>query len=271
MLVELHRERFFQVTSFFEGKIYYIPAMTVLNGEYPGRVFVDNVHRPTTVVVIAINRWVYIEGTIPMELEGRLLFNMERILAFVGEDIDRFEVYASNKKEWEKEFLVPHRRYHAKKHYESTYTLDKQEFYQMKSKLAAKDNLSIHIERFPLLPKKYAVSAYSHYLQKTKIGARIKKGKNTVTICKNNGFEYENYFFIDVDTFQEEDRGKGYASIAATLVIEYELERGLEPLWETTNHNEASHRLAMKLGFKKEVSYPVYTFYKKESKDKENE
>ena len=63
---------------------------------------------------------------------------------------------------------------------------------------------------------------------------------------------------IDVDTFDKSDRDKGYATAAGVALLDHCLESGLNPLWETTEDNIASQRLAEKLGFIKNEKYPVY-------------
>jgi RimJ/RimL family protein N-acetyltransferase len=63
---------------------------------------------------------------------------------------------------------------------------------------------------------------------------------------------------IDVVTYQKDDRGKGLATAATVALLDYCLERKLVPLWETTEDNVASQRLAEKLGFIKHETYPVY-------------
>lgn len=55
---------------------------------------------------------------------------------------------------------------------------------------------------------------------KTSLGVEIKKDKQVITLCKNNGFIFRNDYFIDVDTFVTEERGKGYATVAAVHLID---------------------------------------------------
>lgn len=69
-----------------------------------------------------------------------------------------------------------------------------------------------------------------------------------------------NNYFIDVDTFDEGHRKKGYATIAAVELIQKFLSDGMFPLWETTHQNTPSHKLALKLGFEVSENYPVYAF-----------
>jgi RimJ/RimL family protein N-acetyltransferase len=63
---------------------------------------------------------------------------------------------------------------------------------------------------------------------------------------------------IDVVTPDSKHRGKGYATAAAVGLLDHCLQEKLEPLWETTEDNLASQRLAGKLGFVEHQRYPVY-------------
>ena len=63
---------------------------------------------------------------------------------------------------------------------------------------------------------------------------------------------------VAVGTPAAEDRQKGYATPVATRLIDLTLERKLQPLWETTEDNTASQRLASKLGLVERETYPVY-------------
>ncbi|MFD1906953.1 GNAT family N-acetyltransferase [Paenibacillus rhizoplanae] len=44
-----------------------------------------------------------------------------------------------------------------------------------------------------------------------------------------------NRYFIDVDTYAESERGKGYATLAAVSLISHYLVQEMLPLWETTH------------------------------------
>jgi RimJ/RimL family protein N-acetyltransferase len=53
-------------------------------------------------------------------------------------------------------------------------------------------------------------------------------------------------------------RGKGYAFAVCSALIDYCLEHGLEPVWSCRLENDASYRLAQKLGFVPTVTLPYY-------------
>lgn len=59
-MVQLEYNEFKSVVNFFSKNKYQIPALAVLNENFPGRVFADNRDEPEIVIVWAISRWSYI-------------------------------------------------------------------------------------------------------------------------------------------------------------------------------------------------------------------
>ncbi|UQZ32290.1 GNAT family N-acetyltransferase [Paenibacillus sp. PK3_47] len=62
---------------------------------------------------------------------------------------------------------------------------------------------------------------------------------------------------IGIETF-EGYRGRGYALLAASRLIGYCLDQGLEPVWACRLENQGSYRLAQKLGFEPVLTLPYY-------------
>lgn len=62
---------------------------------------------------------------------------------------------------------------------------------------------------------------------------------------------------IGIET-TESFRGKGYAFTVCSALIDYCLERQLEPVWSCRLENEGSYRLAQKLGFEPTLTFPYY-------------
>lgn len=56
----------------------------------------------------------------------------------------------------------------------------------------------------------------------------------------------------------ESCRGKGYAFAVCSALIDFCLENSLEPVWSCRLGNDASYRLAQKLGFEPSVTLPYY-------------
>lgn len=62
---------------------------------------------------------------------------------------------------------------------------------------------------------------------------------------------------IGIETLQEY-RNKGLATIAASAFVQHCQRKGITPYWETNVENLASKRVAAKVGFVKELAYPIY-------------
>lgn len=53
-------------------------------------------------------------------------------------------------------------------------------------------------------------------------------------------------------------RGSGFATMVCVRLIDYCLENGLEPVWSCSSWNNASRKLALKLGFEERKRIPYY-------------
>jgi len=262
MFVEIGHNEFKGIENFFNENKYQIPALAVLNRNFPGKVFVDNNDKPEIVLVWAISRWSYIsckEQSLKHKDFIKDVFN-NRILPLmktIGEK--RFEVYADNNTEWDSMLNEALNDYQLGKYYENTFVLNKEKFIAFTSHLKVPKDIEICENTFPIIPEKY--ESYVEY-DKTKMkvcGMTLKKKGNIISQCLNNGFIYNNYYFIDLDTFDKGERNNGYGTFVSYKLICSELKKGLLPLWETTTDNLPSQRVAHKLGFEKIDEYPVYT------------
>lgn len=264
IMIELNFKEYHLAEPFFKKK-QYIPALSVIHGNYPGRVFVND-REPDLVIVWAIGRWMYLEGNINSEKEKTELnsFIYDVVIPECKQsNVNWFEIYASDIKCWDELFLDGLHLVKADKHYESVYTLNLDKFKRVKETFSPPiENIEVNLLEFEILPEEYRNLKYidERFLTKSYPGIEIRKGHELITICRNNGFVYNNEYFIDVDTFVHEQRGKGYATLAAIKLIDHLLHNSMFPLWETTHQNTPSHKLATKLGFEVKEDYPVYAF-----------
>jgi hypothetical protein len=266
-MIELESGKFGLVEYFFSQKKQYIPALSVIHGKYPGRVFVDNELDPNVAIVWAINRWLYMEGRVSSEETKQSVYQFIRKVVIPDctmRDENWFDIYTSNSKQWDELFKDGLENVSVEKHYESVYRLDIGKFNQVKSMTVPRmDELQIDIVDIHILPESYYDFKYVADKFKTmkSVGVEIRnENQLLVSTCSNNGLQDENEYFIDVDTYRDEDRGKGYATLASIKLINLLLAVGMNPLWETTHNNIPLHKLALKLGFEVCESYPVYAF-----------
>ncbi len=87
----------------------------------------------------------------------------------------------------------------------------------------------------------------------------IKEGEKVVSMAAaaRSSEQLTNSVEIDVQTLQEY-RGRGFAAIVCAKLIEYCLERGIEPHWDAAN--ELSLKLAQKLGYTNPKRYKGYYY-----------
>lgn len=261
-MVQLKYNEFISVVNFFSENKYQIPALAVLNGNFPGRVFVDNRDKPEIVIVWAISRWSYIACKILLPEHRDFIsdvFNKEiiPIIKEVGEE--RFEFYADNNIKWDTVLNESLQEYQICKHYENTFVLNKERFETFASTLEVYKDIEVCEKAYPIISKEYQKYVTCDEVEKKVFVMAIEKNGKILSQCLNNGFVHGDNYFIDLDTFDNQERNKGYGTLISCSLISNQLKKGLLPLWETTVDNLPSQRVANKLGFEIVDEYPVYS------------
>ncbi len=271
-MTELDRSAFRDARPFFLGHRQYAPALAVLEDTLPGRVFVDTPDEPRVVVAWAITWWAYIEGrgSAPPDAAGRLsAFLRDVVLPGTRElGMNWFELYAPNDADWmeacERAFGSLDEsdgpKLKTDRHLETTYFLDEERFEAALPALVPPTGVILEHVEIPLLSRaaRELPVIPPDVRDRTTPGFRLVIDERVAALCKAYGFASDGSFMLAVDTYSEQDRGKGYASIVSAALIQHALERGMKPLWETTEWNEPSQRVAAKLGFVPDETYPVY-------------
>jgi hypothetical protein len=260
MIYELNSAEFFKVNHLFNHKEHYTPVFAILNSEFPGRVFVDNKTNPQWSLVWATSRWAYIEGN----LESLSQFNdlIQQIVVPSSKKIKMnwFELYVDNNSKSMNIIENCFKKFESNKHYESIYVWDKSKYSFFRSNYDYPYNLKLEQVNVPLIPLFINDSAFKseEIKYKTSVGFRLSLDNSLIAECKSNGFVNGNDFMIEVNTFDSNNREKGYGTAATVSLLDYCIEMNKNPLWETTEDNLASQQLAKKLGFVKKYTYPVY-------------
>ncbi|MFW5435033.1 GNAT family N-acetyltransferase [Paenibacillus apiarius] len=89
------------------------------------------------------------------------------------------------------------------------------------------------------------------------LGYCVLKGNQIISSCLSccvNGQNHE----ISVETYNDEDMNKGFATLACAAYLEHSLVTGITPHWSALETNKESLRLGAKLGF--EFAYKRKTF-----------
>lgn len=262
MDVELKQEEFIRVEKFFDENKYQIPALAVINRDFPGRVYVDNKDNPEIAIVWAISRWSYISCKKLLPKHKNFISSVlnSKIIPIIKEAGEKcFEIYAGDNIEWDYMLDKSLNDYQILKHYENTFVLNKEKFKTFSSNLEVPKEIEICEKSYPIISEEYQGYVTYDEFKKKVFGMIIKKNDNIISQCINNGFVYRDNYFIDLDTFENEERNKSYGTIISYNLISNQLKKGLVPLWETTTNNLPSQRVANKLGFEKIDEYPVYS------------
>jgi GNAT superfamily N-acetyltransferase len=263
MINELEPSDFSKVAHLFRERKEYQPVFAVIDGEFPGRIFVDQRDNPRVVLVWAISRWAYIDGdpSISSFNEGLPKLIRDTIIpCSLQMKRNWFELYTSDSPEWATVVEKVLEEYNPKKHYETVYTFDRERYSASRRPFVLSEGEWIGKKEFPILPPVACDASFLEEKFKTKTSfgfALVKEGKN-VSVCRSNGFISGREFMIDVYTTDKNERGKGHATAVCTALIDFCLENGYIPLWETTQDNIPSRKLAHRLGFVEKETYPVY-------------
>jgi hypothetical protein len=253
MFGELSTDLFASVLPPFSSK-HELPAVAVLAVQFPGIVFANPMEAPTLAVVSVSGRWSYIAGVVSSGTANAFARFLQDVFIPMHRRQGWFEIYCSDDPAWD-ELFTTQAKVAVQKHYEVTYTLNLGKFQALSESVShAAQGVDITISHQALHP----AADMAAFPKRTSLTAEIWRQGNVVAVCRDNGLRVGHEHFIDVDTFGPADRQKGLATLAAVSLIRQSPAFGDIPLWETTEQNLASRRLAAKLGFEQLERYPVY-------------
>lgn len=258
---ELLNEEFYIIERFFCKNKFHIPVLSVIHNKFPGKIFVNDKNNPTIILVWIISRWSYLYCSEDINNIGNFIYEVidKRIKYILNKlEIKNFEIYIENNKKCINYLENKINDMIINKHYESTYELNLYNFKKYFNSIILPENVVIQKNKIPLLFEKYRNFLSDNFLKiKTESVSLIKCSKE-ISRASNNGMEYNKNYFIDLDTFDETQRNKGYGTISAAILIDILLNKDILPLWETTENNISSQKVAKKLGFQEIEKYIVY-------------
>ena len=263
MIYELEPRDFSKVAHFFRGHKQYVPVFAVIDGNFPGRVFVDDKDSPGTAMVWVVSRWAYIDGD---ALIGPFIDSLAQLVreVIIPDSLrirmNWFELYAADSPRWTAAIERSLGEYRPEKHYEMVYTLDRQKYSELREDPKLPEGMRIDRVELPILPETAVDAPFvrPEFKAKTSFGFQLRRGNKVISVCCSNGLISGKEFMVDVRTLDKDERSRGYATAVGIALIDYCLEKGYDPLWETTQDNVPSQRLARRLGFVENESYPVY-------------
>jgi len=90
-------------------------------------------------------------------------------------------------------------------------------------------------------------------------GVVLREGANLVSACVSAYVDRAQHE-LAVDTYDPQQRNRGFATLTAKACIDQCLSQGLIPVWAADESNAASLALARKLGFEQVGTYPDWYF-----------
>jgi RimJ/RimL family protein N-acetyltransferase len=246
-MIEISTSEFWKTAPIFQNIEHSIAIVNaVLEGNSPGRVFVDNPANPSSAFLFPEGTFFYIHGNETdvdfCQSVYKLLF--ENILPnAVEKEMVLFSFTAAWRQRLEPllndKGVIPI--------YRKLFEFNPKKFLEYKkSQAAVPDGMRIQPIDQTLAEKHPEYNPMIEQRSK-RFGFCLMKGEEVASECSSifvGGGEAE----IDVHT-DEKYQGRGYAQLAASAFIEASLQKGLKPNWACWPEREASRSLARKLGF----------------------
>jgi len=263
MIYELDFPEFTRVRFLFQGHEQYLPVLAVIEGNFPGRVFVNDRDKPQTALVWAVGRWAYIEGDRDCREFTHSLAEFVRETVIPDSQrlkMNWFELYAANSQSWMRELESCLGDFGLSRHFESVFVWGEERYLNFRSGYTFPAGSVVKQVEEPILPTSTLEVSFvpENFKTRTSFCFNLMIEDRVVAQCRSNGFAVGTEFMIDVNTFEKDDRGRGYVTAAAVALLDHCLHNGLVPFWEATEDNAVSRRLAQKLGFLEKETYPVY-------------
>ncbi|MGM0641904.1 MAG: GNAT family N-acetyltransferase [Thermotogota bacterium] len=256
-----------KIKELFSSLNFITPVNSILEGNTPSKIYVDNLDDPSNAFIWNDFRYSYWVGDYNNK---EFLFDLEKLL---NEDLfpkakkssDPTMVLYPDTKEMLENTEKILKNKHPLKIKRQFFKLNKQKFNSLKYE----ENKDIEIKKMDeeflyTIGKnisediKTTWKSLGLFLEKG-IGFVLLKNDEIISSC-HSCFAGKMTFEINVNTYNSENRNKGYAKIVTSKFIEYCIEKNIEPTWECWKGNIPSENLAEKLGFEKSRTHGVKLF-----------
>lgn len=271
MIQELNQAEFYKCKTLLND-VGHLEAKAVIEGNNPGRVFVDHLDAPKAGLIWLGNY----DGFFFIGDEENELFHQE-INDFMDTTIipearqlnlTNF-IVIGNHSRWDKtiEKFFAHR--HMQKFNQNVYRLEhhkehdeppiKRDYHVMKITKDLFLNQKNSIENIGFLHSKIAGfwSSTEDFFDKG-IGYSVINQNKIVSLCFS-GFVAGNVHGLDMETIKEH-QGNKLGQMAASSVVDECVSKGMIPYWDCEEANKPSNAIAKKIGLEKSFSYNVYLF-----------
>jgi len=251
--MQLDIKDFHQAKQLLNDHNSHYPLMeAVLQGDLTGSIYVDDYPKMTSALIISRLDWVYVIGD-----EYNTKFASETIRILSEKKTGKY-IWFGVDNAW-RDYIKTHISCNIQDCPRFRYQFNGAEFEKNKNSDTALCVNAINVYNYDWLSEKHRTSfdfwdSKENFLNKG-FGYFVKDNENVVSLILSasvTDMEAEIEIYTD-----EAFRGRGYAKQVAIRYIRECLSRGLHPKWDCDSKNEASFRLADRLGFQKIEEYPL--------------
>jgi RimJ/RimL family protein N-acetyltransferase len=266
-MLELGADEFARAVKVFQGMSHCVPPFAVIEGNNPGRVFVDDASAPTVAFIWSRWGYYYLAGDVHNEAVNRSLARLlsEELIPQSVALGERWPVLYPYPEAWREKIDVLLGGRAVQRLYRRTYTFNPSRFARLpdwRERVPAGFSMRrIDEELIAATGDELAGgikgtwSSIDHFLSKGLGYCLLHEGRvaSLCLACLAGLGRLE----IGIST-AEAYRRQGLATLTASAFIKDCLQKGLQPNWECWWTNTASAALAEKLGFEQGVDFPVY-------------
>lgn len=255
-MIEINASEYHKVIRLFQNIDHSIAIVfAVLEGNSPGRVFVDDLATPSSVFLFPEGTFFYINGD---ENNAAFCQSVSNLIfdEILPNAIEKEAVIFAFTTAWRNRLDLLLRTKGVITIHRKVFHFNPEKFADYRRKPAnLPDGLTIQ----PIdsaLAEKYPVYQPLIEPRSKRFGFCLLKGDEVISECSSiyvGGSEAE----IDIHT-KEEYQGRGYAQLVASAFITACLSKGVRPNWACWPERQASVALARKLGFEEQPDIPAH-------------
>lgn len=264
MFFLLEPDNYARVHSLFEEVTYHLAVVTVLAGNVPGRIYVDDPVNPETAILISFNKYrIYVSGSPKQNMLGDII---HMLFTESPGDSYGFLIYYNGSAAWKQTFEQLLKQ-------QESFSGSRQ-FYRLREpsrqwNKPLPQNITIGqideamvidatlANRHLLFDEIHAESPSLEHFFRQNFGFSAQDGHQLVAWCLAE-YHYQSRYELGIETL-EAYQHKGIATHLTSAVIKHAFSKGATEIgWHCWAANKPSIATALKAGFEKVLDYPVY-------------
>lgn len=247
----LKKENYYKVIDLLK-EVYYNHAVvySVIEGNAPGKIYVDNKENPKSILLFPKNCFFYLLG----DYKNNAFLNDLRSLilnVIPNEENAKEIIFFCFNNEWRNKLDALFSNEKIKRIKRKIFDFDKDAFYKYNTNKKQNRKGTLIIKDFnDQISKQININNswinISDFLSKG-IGKVMMENESLISACYSI---YRGYNHVEIDIFTNEPyKRKGYAEYVGYYFIKECLSKNIIPSWSCWSYKESSYKLAEKLGF----------------------